>query len=171
MPVKNQIAFDVAQIVEAITDTRGNRSEAARRLGVSVRTMRKYCKDIPEVAEALQDATEKLLDKVDAGLEAFATGYISEPVIGKDGRFERGPEGEIVMQRRRVRDSDRLGAMKFIASTRGKDRGYSRHVTVAGDKDAPLKLDTSGMTASEKVRFAGMLSVAAEGQGDAKPAA
>jgi hypothetical protein len=49
--------------------------------------------------------------------------------------------------------------MKFIAATRGKDRGYSKHITVAGDKDAPL-VRTDNWTTEEKKQMLGLLAKA-----------
>ena len=67
------------QMIDALAESMGMISPAARRLGCSRATIRSYMKQYPEIAEAIEDANEevndiaelKLLDAIKRG-EAWA---------------------------------------------------------------------------------------------------
>ncbi len=56
---------DVAQV---LVKTRGNKSEAARQLGVSSSAISTYVDRYPEIAEAVEDARQGLIDLAEDGL-------------------------------------------------------------------------------------------------------
>jgi Bacterial regulatory protein, Fis family len=71
--------YTVEQVIDALAECKGMISPAARYLGCGRRTIQRYMKEYPEIAEAIEDANEevndiaelKLLDAIKRG-EAWA---------------------------------------------------------------------------------------------------
>jgi hypothetical protein len=71
--------YSVEQMIDALAESMGMISPAARKLGCSRDTIRRYLAEYPEIAEAIEDANEevndiaelKLLDAITRG-EAWA---------------------------------------------------------------------------------------------------
>jgi predicted transcriptional regulator len=71
--------YTAAQMIDALAESMGMISPAARKLGCSRDTVRRYLAEYPEIAEAIEDANEevndiaelKLLDAIKRG-EAWA---------------------------------------------------------------------------------------------------
>jgi hypothetical protein len=96
--------YTVEQVIDALAECKGMISPAARYLGCGRRTIQRYMKEYPEIAEAIEDADEevndiaelKLLDAIKRG-EAWAIcfrlktkgkkrGYIEKAEIGHTGQ-------------------------------------------------------------------------------------
>ena len=97
------------EVANAIRDANGMVSAAARKLGVTRKTVYNYINKYVTVKEALADARESLLDMTEAELfKAIKAGNVTAimftlKTIGKDrGYVERsqhevsGPEGDII---------------------------------------------------------------------------
>ena len=95
--------YTAEQMIDALAESMGMISPAARKLGCSRDTIRRYLAEYPEIAEAIEDANEevndiaelKLLDAIKRG-EAWAIcfrlktkaknrGYIEKAEIGGTG--------------------------------------------------------------------------------------
>jgi len=64
------------KIIEALKDTRGLLTLAARKAGVSYRTVNRYANEFPSVQEAVQEAKESMTD--------FAEGKLYEKISKGD---------------------------------------------------------------------------------------
>ena len=60
--------YTVAQMVEAITATRGNILLASKRIGCDRVTFYRYAREYPEVSRALQSSREGVIDMVESKL-------------------------------------------------------------------------------------------------------
>lgn len=61
-------AHSVKKILSAIEGTGGIRSEIAKRLGCSIRTIYYYISEIPEVKQAVKEEEDKVLDMAESNL-------------------------------------------------------------------------------------------------------
>lgn len=96
-------AYTAQQMIDALTETKGLVSLAARRLGCHPDTVRAYIKRYPTVAQAKHEAREALLDTAELSLynqivggEAWAVQFALR-TIGKDrGYVERQEQDQRV---------------------------------------------------------------------------
>lgn len=102
--------YTADQMVTALTETRGMVTLAARRLGCDVKTVRRYIREFPTVAQAQRDETEYMGDRVELELYNQALGKHT-----KDGTVEREPN---------------LTALIFLAKTKFKSRGYTEKLEI-----------------------------------------
>jgi transposase-like protein len=85
------------QIIDALAESMGMISPAARKLGCSRNTISSYMKEYPEIAEAIEDANEevndiaelKLLDAIKRG-EAWAICFRLKTKAKNRGYVEKG---------------------------------------------------------------------------------
>ncbi len=88
--------YSVAQVIQAVRDTKGLLSLAAKRLGCDRVTVYRYAKRYPSIAQALQDEREamtdiaelSLFDKIQAG-EAWAVCFYLKTQGKNRGYVER----------------------------------------------------------------------------------
>ena len=96
--------YTTAQVIQAIRDTRGLTSLAAKRLRCSAETVRNYCRRYPTVAQAMREEREAMLDVAELSLftaiqerEAWAVCFFLKTIGRARGYIERheltGAEG------------------------------------------------------------------------------
>ena len=108
--------YTAQQMIDALKETRGMITLAAKRLGCAPNTVRRYVEKYVTVAEAKHEAHENLGDQVELTLVSEALGERD-----KSGRYVRTPN---------------TAALIFLAKTKFKDRGYVERQEYAGAKDA-----------------------------------
>ena len=89
--------YTVNQVIDALAECKGMISPAARYLGCGRRTIQRYMKEYPEIAEAIEDANEevndiaelKLFDAIKRG-EAWAICFRLKTKARNRGYVERG---------------------------------------------------------------------------------
>ena len=89
--------YTAAQMIDALAESMGMISPAARKLGCSRDTVRRYLAEYPEIAEAIEDANEevndiaelKLLDAIKRG-EAWAICFRLKTKAKNRGYVEKG---------------------------------------------------------------------------------
>lgn len=96
--------YTAEQVAAALTETRGMKTLAARKLGCSYNTVQRYIDTYPTVKQALDEAHESLGDNVELTLVNEALGQRD-----KTGRVVRDPN---------------ITALIFLAKTKFKQRGY-----------------------------------------------
>lgn len=67
-PTHLRTKVDVASVVESVRQNRGMLTAAAKQLGISYETIRRYCHRFPAVARAVQDAREEMTDLAEMAL-------------------------------------------------------------------------------------------------------
>ena len=88
--------YTAEQMIDALAESMGMISPAARKLGCSRDTIRRYLAEYPEIAEAIEDANEevndiaelKLLDAIKRG-EAWAVCFYLKCMAKDRGYIER----------------------------------------------------------------------------------
>lgn len=101
--------YTAQQMVEALEETKGMITVAARRLGCAPNTVRRYIRLYATVADAQREARENLGDQVELTLATMALG-VRDP---QTGEYTREPS---------------ITALIFLAKTQFKERGYTeRH--------------------------------------------
>lgn len=113
--------FTAEQVANALTETRGMITLAAKRLGCSSNTIRRYIRLYATVAEAQRDAHEALGDQVELTLVSMALGE-RDP---KTGGFVREPN---------------IAALIFLAKTQFKERGYVERQEMTGAGGGPVEV-------------------------------
>jgi Transcriptional activator of acetoin/glycerol metabolism len=97
------------QMINALTETKGQITLAARRLGCSYNTIRSYMEKYPEIAETLTEESEKMGDAVELALY-----------------------DEAVNKRN-------VAALIFLAKTKFKHRGYVERTEHTGADGKPIQ--------------------------------
>lgn len=111
--------FTAEQVAEALTETRGMKTLAAKRLGCAYNTIVRYINKYASVREALDRAHESLGDQVELAL------------------FD-----EAVNKRN-------TAALIFLAKTKFKSRGYVERVETTGKDGGPIQLDVTALSDDE----------------------
>lgn len=149
------------EIIEAIQQGKGSQTQAAKLLGVSLRTLQYYVAKVPGVKEAYRAERFKLVDNSERTLAAYASGFVIDPVLDKDGEFRLKPDGTVMTKRRRVRDSDQLRALENIMKYYGKEFGLTPAYEVQGSADKPIEVKSSvniqALSTSEKKELLNLL--------------
>ena len=123
-------------MIDALTDTRGMITLAAKRLGCAPNTVRRYVENYATVAEAKKEAHENLGDQVELTLVSMALGERD-----KLGKFTREPN---------------IASLIFLAKTQFKDRGYVERQEYTGKDGGAIPIEHSWRAVVE----------AAKGEGD-----
>ena len=116
------------QMIDALREAGGVMTAAARKIGCSRHTVRRYVDEYPKVREVLEEENETNLDEGENTLIDYVRGVTT---IEVDGERVTKP----------VDDRTRLDALKFYLRTKGRSRGY-------GDR---IETDHSGGVAFELV--------------------
>jgi len=96
--------YTAQDMIDALAETRGMVTLAAKRIGCAPTTVRRYIREYVTVAEAKQEAHENLGDQVELTLVSMALGERSQT-----GKFIREPN---------------IAALIFLAKTKFKERGF-----------------------------------------------
>ena len=114
--------FTVEEMAKALTESRGFKTVAARRLGCDWHTVDNYCKKHPELDDVLQQAHESALDQAEVALHSLIS-----PPRDAEGNYKWPPN---------------LGAICFFLKCQGKSRGYIERVEhdLRGDMTYSIKL-------------------------------
>lgn len=116
--------FTAEQVADALTETRGMKTLAAKRLGCSYNTVQRYIDKYATVRDALEKAHESLGDQVELAL------------------FD-----EAVNKRN-------TAALIFLAKTKFKARGYVERMETTGKDGGPIQLDVSKLSDDELLQLA-----------------
>lgn len=100
--------YTAAQVAQALTDTKGMITLAAKKLQCSPNTIRRYIAEYKTVADAKEESREQMLDAVELALY-----------------------DEAVHKRN-------IAALIFLAKTQGKSRGYVERQEFTGQDGSPL---------------------------------
>jgi transposase-like protein len=101
------------QMIDALIETNGMITLAARRLGCSSNTVRRYIRQYATVAAAQREAQERLGDQVELTLISMALGERDKTT----GQYIREPN---------------IAALIFLAKTKFKHRGFVERQEVTG---------------------------------------
>jgi hypothetical protein len=124
--------FTAKQVIDALIATSGMKTKAAQRLGCTYNTIQRYVKTYPSVAEALQEAHEKLGDNVELTLMNEALGQRDET-----GKLIREPN---------------TAALIFLAKTKFKSRGFVERQEVV-NFNVPTELIQRAIEALESAQI------------------
>lgn len=110
--------FTAEQVADALIETRGMKTLAAKRLGCSYNTVQRYIDKYATVKDALRQSHAGLGDQVELTLANMALGKTK-----RDGSYEREPN---------------ITALIFLAKTKFKERGY-----IERTENVNLNVDTA----------------------------
>jgi len=115
--------YTAQEMINALTETRGMITLAAKRLGCAPNTVRRYVENYVTVAEAKYEAHENLGDQVELTLVSEALGERDA-----NGKYTRAPN---------------TASLIFLAKTKYKDRGYVERQEFTGKdgNDFTLKIE------------------------------
>lgn len=103
--------YEPQHIAQALRDAEGNISEAARQIGASRTTVRKYIHEFPEVKEIYEEVNDTTGDIV---------------------------ESEFIKVAKNPSHPDWYKCARYYLATKLKHRGWRENIEVAGDDKAPF---------------------------------
>ena len=114
--------YTLEEITKALTESRGFKSVAARRLGCDWHTVDKYCRKYPELDDVLVAAHESAIDQAEVALHSLIS-----PPRDAEGNYKWPPN---------------IAAICFFLKCQAKDRGYIERVenVIPGDLTLTIKL-------------------------------